>query len=121
MKNINVTEVFKRPVRRSDLVKVLDCKSDREARKCIELLREKGYNIVNDGDGRGYYLASDEETIKYAAMRRKRALAEFRAANLMMLRVSQKEGIKIPVRAHYRTLGKKNDVNENQISLEVGL
>jgi len=54
-------------------------------------------------------------------MRRKRALAEFRAANLMMLRVSQKEGIKIPVRAHYRTLGKKNDVNENQISLEVGL
>jgi len=41
MKNINVTEVFKRPVRRSDLVKVLDCKSDREARKCIELLRGK--------------------------------------------------------------------------------
>jgi biotin operon repressor len=119
MKDINVAEVFEKPVRRSELIRVLDCKSDREARKCIEQLREKGYNIVNDGDGRGYYLASDEETLKYAAMRRKRALAEFRAANLMMLRVSKKEGIKIPVRAHFRTIGNREDENIDQICLEV--
>jgi biotin operon repressor len=119
MKDINVAEVFRNPVRRSELVDVLDCKSDREARKCIEQLREKGYNIVNGCDGRGYYLASDEETLKYAAMRRKRALAEFRAANLMMLRASKKEGIKIPVRAHFRTVGKRDDENTNQICLEV--
>ena len=101
-----------------ELPQILGCKSDREARKYIEALREKGYNIVNDGDGRGYYLADDERTLKYAAMRQKRALAEFKAANLMMLRCLHKEGMKIPVRAHFRTIGKKTDVNKNQISLE---
>lgn len=113
----DIEEIFKKPVKRSQLPYIFGC-SDREARKYIEEFREKGYNIVNDGDGRGYYLADDEKTLKYAAMRRKRALAEFKAANLMILRCSKKDGIKIPVRAHFRTIGKKNYVNKNQVSME---
>lgn len=113
----DIEEIFKKPVKRSRLPDIFEC-SDREARKYIEELREKGYNIVNDGDGRGYYLADDEKTLKYAAMRRKRALAEFKAANLMILRCSKKDGIKIPVRAHFRTIGKKDCVNKNQVSME---
>lgn len=93
-----------------------DC--DRQVRKRIQRLRERGYNIINRMNGAGYYLASDEEAMRYVRMRRKRALAEFRAASLMEMRCTHKDGIKIPVRAHFRTLGRKADICTGQITLE---
>lgn len=109
-------KLLEKPVTRSMLA-VLTGENDRAVRKRIQQLREQGYNIVNRQDGKGYYLASDEETLKYARMRRKRALSEFKAANLMEMRCLHRDGIKIPVRAHFRTIGHKEEC-KNQIKLE---
>jgi biotin operon repressor len=37
--------------------------SDRALRKLIEELRRMGIQVINDGDGRGYYLANDIDSI----------------------------------------------------------
>lgn len=111
-----IEEAFRTPVRRERLKYVLGCKSDREARKVVEQLR-KTYNIVNLQDGRGYFIADDETTLKYAVMRRRRALSEFRAASMMEMRCRKRQGMKIPVRAHFRTIG-ADEPNRNQMSME---
>ncbi len=108
--------LLKQPMTRSELV-IKTGETDRAVRKRIQLLREKGYNIINRQDGKGYFLASDEETLKYARMRRKRAIAEFNAANLMEMRCIHKDGIEIPVKAHFRTIGYEQAL-KNQITME---
>ena len=116
MSDDEMLKLLQKPVTRSRLI-TLTGESDREVRKRIQRLREMGYNIINNQDGKGYFLASDEETLKYARMRRKRALSEFKAANLMEMRCMHKDGIEIPVKAHFRTIGYEPPC-KNQIRME---
>lgn len=115
---IDVREVFKEPVKRAALPKALGCENDREARRIIAEL-QKEYNIINLQDGKGYFLADDETALRYGMQERKRAASAFKKAYKIISRCSPpKTGIKVPVRAHFRTIGKKNDVNKNQMSLD---
>lgn len=116
MSDIDFLRLLKKPVTRNELAFITG-ESDRSVRKRIQRLREQGYNIINNQDGSGYFLASDEETLKYARMRRKRALSEFKAANLMEMRCMHKDGIEIPVKAHFRTIGYESPC-KNQIRME---
>lgn len=106
--------VFKEPVKRGDLARVLGVDSDREARRILAEL-QKNHNIINLQDGRGYFLADNETALKYAEQERRRALKSFNKANLMVMRCKKASGIEVPVRAHVRHIGKTN--NENQISM----
>lgn len=108
---------FNHHVKRQDLPKLFGC-SDRAARKRIEQLQEK-YNIVNLQDGKGYFLADNETALKYAKQERSRAKASYIKASRMIARCSDSQGEKVFVRAHFRTIGKKDNVNINQISMEV--
>jgi hypothetical protein len=115
--NIDVKEIFKEPVKRSELATVLNCKSDRQARKLLADLRED-YNIINLQDGRGYVLADDETALRYAMQERKRAISAFKTANRIIMRCSKgTEGITVPVKSHFRTINKVY-VNKNQLSFE---
>lgn len=113
----DIKEIFKEPVKRAELAKVLNCKSDRQARAMLSKLREN-HNIINLQDGKGYVLADDETALKYAMQERKRAMSAFKAANRIIMRCSKgTEGIRVPVKAHFRTINKIY-VNKNQLSLE---
>lgn len=116
MSDNELLKLLEKPMTRTELAAVTG-ESDRAVRKRIQQLREQGYNIVNRQDGSGYYLAGDEETLKYAQMRRKRALSEFRAANIMEMRCLHKDGIRVPVRAHFRTIGQREEC-KNQVKME---
>lgn len=80
-------ERFKNPVKRADLPRVFGC-SDRQARKEIDTLQEK-YNIINLQDGRGYFLADDMTTIRYAKQEMRRAISTFRKAKRMLRRCKE--------------------------------
>lgn len=112
-----ILEHLKNHVKRQDLPKLFGC-SDRAARKRIEQLQEK-YNIVNLQDGKGYFLADNKTALKYAKQERSRAKASYIKASRMIARCSDSQGEKVFVRAHFRTIGKKDNVNINQISMEV--
>lgn len=111
---MNVVEIFSSPVKRCDLAKVLGVDSDREARRILAEL-QKNHNIINLQDGRGYFLADNETALRYAEQERRRALKSFNKANLMVMRCKRASGIEIPVRAHVRHIGRRN--NEDQISM----
>ena len=116
MEQINVEIVFKHPVKRRDLPKILGCDSDREARRIIAEL-EKEYNIVNMQDGRGYFLADDKTAIKVALRERKRGIALIKKANEILSRCeSVPIDIVVPVKAHFRRI-KKSYVDKKQIEL----
>ena len=113
---LKVREIFKEPVKRSELPFVFGC-SDRSARKILSHLREK-YNIINLSDGKGYILADDEMALKYAYQERKRAISAFKNASRIIARCSPRtDGREVLVRTHYRRLN-KNTVIKDQISLE---
>ena len=115
---IDVETVFKNPVKRCDLPKVLGCSSDRKARQIMAEL-EKSYNIVNLQDGRGYVLADDETAVKYAMQERKRGIASLKKANLILSRCKPVFGMPervVPVKAHFRRIGKVY-TDRNQINL----
>jgi len=113
---INVAEVFKEPVKRSELKSIFGC-SDREARRKIALLMED-YNIVNLQDGKGYVLADEETAVKYAMQERHRGIMSLKKANKILARCENYEFDKvIPVKAHFRRLKKKELFNKNQIEL----
>ena len=103
---LDVKTIFKEPVKRSDLAKVLGVESDREARRILSELQQT-YNIINLQDGRGYFLADDETAIKYAEQERKRALKSFNKANQMLMRCRNTNGIEVPVKAHMRKIKRK--------------
>ena len=100
--------VFKNPVKREDLTKVLGARSDREARRILAEL-QKTYNIINLQDGRGYFLADDVTAMRYAEQERRRALKSFRKANEMIMRCKNIDGIEVPVKAHMRRI-KRNGI-----------
>lgn len=103
---------------RSELPNIFKC-TDREARRIISELQEK-YNIVNLQDGKGYFLADDETALRYAKQERSRALKSYLKANRIVSRCTNQIGMKIPVRAHFRTVGgKANNIVKNQIEMEI--
>ena len=112
-----VKVVFAKPVLRSELPNIFKC-TDREARKIISELQEK-YNIVNLQDGKGYFLADDETALRYAKQERSRALKSYLKANRIVSRCTHQIGFRVPVRAHFRTVGgKTNNIVKNQIEME---
>jgi biotin operon repressor len=111
---MNIKEIFANPIPREDLPKVFGC-SDREARQHISALQEH-YNIINLQNGKGYFLADDATTIKYAEQEMRRAVKIFNKARKMLSRVNSPNGIKIPVKAHFRSLHKTEDIDLNQIT-----
>lgn len=98
--------VFKNPVKREDLTKVLGVRSDREARRILAEL-QKTYNIINLQDGRGYFLADDVTAMRYAEQERRRALKSFQKANEMIMRCKNTDGIEVPVKAHMRRIKRR--------------
>lgn len=113
---MNVEEVFKNPVPRSELPKIFNC-GDRAAREKISKLCEE-YNIVNLQDGRGYVLADEETAIRYAMQERHRGIASLRKANNILKRCENpKIGIVVPVKSHYRVINKIH-INKNQITID---
>lgn len=113
---LKVIEIFKEPVKRSELPIIFGC-GDREARKILAHLREK-YNIINLSDGKGYILADDETALRYAFQERKRAISVFKNASRIIARCTPSQGGReVLVRSHYRRLN-KNTVIKDQISLE---
>ncbi len=112
-----VKVIFAQPVPRSDLPIIFNC-TDRKARAIISKLQEK-YNIVNLQDGKGYFLADNETALRYAKQERSRALKSYLKANKIVSRCTHQLGIKVPVRAHFRTIGgKANSIIQNQIEME---
>lgn len=103
---LDVNVIFKEPVKRCDLAKVLGVESDREARRILSEL-QKTHNIINLQDGRGYFLADNETAMRYAQQERKRALKSFDKANQMIMRCTSSDGIEVPVKAHMRRLKRK--------------
>lgn len=80
-------------ITRPELARILGL-TDRAVRKEIELARERGELICNDGDGQGYYMASDLTQIaRQYRMDRARALAVLRRLKTMrrMLRDAGKD------------------------------
>ena len=114
--DIDITKIFKEPVKRSELKTVFDC-SDREARLRIAKLMEH-YNIVNLQDGRGYFLADDETAIKYAMQERHRGIMSLKKANMILSRCESGQfDMVVPVKAHYRRINKTRFFSKNQIEL----
>ena len=111
---MNVREIFKEPKTKKELMSIFKC-DEREIRRKIASL-QKNYNIVNFQDGKGYFLANDKQVEKYAKQELKRAVNIFTKASQMLKRVSAPEGIKIPVKAHFRTV-KAQPKDTNQISM----
>ena len=113
---INVKEVFKTPVKRSELPGVFGC-SDRAARKIISELT-KEYNIINLQDGRGYFLADDETALKYAMQERSRGISALSKANTIITRLYKEKdyGIVVPVKAHTRRIKRCILADEKQIN-----
>ena len=61
-------------IKRHDLARLLDV-PDREMRKMIEQARQEGWQILNKGDGAGYYLATSlEELERHYRVERSRAI-----------------------------------------------
>ena len=80
-------------ITRPELARILGL-TDRAVRKEIELARERGELICNDGDGEGYYLASDLGQIERQYRKdRARALSVLKRLKTMrrMLRDAGKE------------------------------
>ena len=75
----DIAYIFKEPVKREELARVLGCSNDRQARERLAELQEN-YNIINLQDGRGYFLADDETAKKYAKQEMRRAISTFRKA-----------------------------------------
>lgn len=116
IEGINVAEVFKTPVKRSELKNIFGC-SDREARRRIALLMED-YNIVNLQDGQGYVLADDETAVRYAMQERHRGIMSLKKANMILARCQSREYDRvIPVKAHFRRIKKAEFFDKNQIEL----
>jgi hypothetical protein len=103
---LDVKAIFKEPVKRCDLARVLGVESDREARRILSEL-QKTYNIINLQDGKGYFLADNKTAIRYAEQERKRALKSFNKANQMLMRCRGNDGIEIPVKAHMRKIKRR--------------
>ena len=110
-----MVELFIEPVKRSDLSHIFGC-SDREARERISELQEL-YNIINLQDGKGYFLADDEQAIRYAQQEMHRALKIFNKARYILSRCNKTKVLKIPVKAHFRCLNKTKE-NESQLRME---
>lgn len=115
---MNVEKIFASPVKREQLASVLGVETDREARRIISELQKK-YNIINLQDGRGYFLADNATAIRYAEQERRRALKSFRKANDMLMRCRSSSGIEIPVRAHMRRIGGREDRIEGQLEFNM--
>lgn len=111
-----IEETFCVPVRRERLKYVLGCKSDREARNVVSKLQEQ-YNIINLQNGDGYALGTDEQVRRYAQQEMRRAVSIFRKSGAMLKRCTISDGIQIPVRAHFRTIRRRTEV-QNQMSME---
>lgn len=114
---IDVKEVFKEPVKRSELPGIFG-KSDRECRRIIAELSEE-HNIINLQDGRGYVLADTKTAIRYAHQEWKRGIASIRKANKIIKRCAMDGniGIVVPVRGHLRRLH-KGDTDTRQITID---
>jgi len=116
MNVVVIEEVFKTPVKRSELPAIFGC-SDRQARDMIRKLSEQ-YNIVNLQDGSGYVIADKATTKRYAQQEMKRGIAILKKASAMFKRCAEADddAVVVPVRAHLRTIrpGKKDT---NQIEL----
>ena len=112
-----IEEAFRTPVRRERLKYVLGCGSDREARNMVSRLQAMGYNIINLQGGDGYVLGTDEQVRKYALQEMKRARNVYQKAGNMLKRCTISDGIQIPVRAHFRTIRRRTEV-QNQMSME---
>ena len=89
---------------------------DRSAREVIASL-QKEYNIINLQDGRGYVIGTDEQVRRYVLQEHARARKIFIKANAMLKRCTLTEGIRVPVRAHFRTIKARTEI-DNQISME---
>ena len=64
--------------------------TDRQVRRMIEEARERGELIVNDGDGEGYYLASDIGQIERQYRKdRARALAVLKRLKTMRQKLKE--------------------------------
>lgn len=116
-KGVDIKALFAKPVKRSELSVIFNC-SDREARRIVSSLMQK-YNIVNLQDGRGYVLADNEMAVKYAMQERKRGIASLKKANLILSRCKPVFGMPervVPVKAHFRRIGKVY-TDRNQINL----
>ena len=110
--------IFARPVLRSELPMLFKC-TDREARRIISELQEK-YNRVNLQDGKGYFLADDDTALRYAKQERSRALKSYIKANRIISRCTNRQGMKVLVRSHFRTIGGRSDnIIKNQIEMEM--
>ena len=116
--HMNVEKVFASPVKREQLASVLGVETDREARRIISELQKK-YNIINLQDGRGYFLADNDTAIRYAEQERRRALKSFQKANDMLRRCRSSSGIEVPVRAHMRRIGGREDRIEGQLEFNM--
>lgn len=111
-----IMTTFKHPVSRERLKYVLNCKTDRQARRVLSSLQED-YNIINMQDGTGYKLGTDAEVMAYVRQENSRARQVFRKTGRMMRRCTVSDGVQVPVRAHMRTIRARTEV-ENQMSLE---
>lgn len=95
--------------------------SDRANRSAIESARRAGVKIISQADGRGYYIAeNDDDWLLFLEEHRKKAISELAIYN---------EGIKylskeyvtaqiIPVKAHLRYIKNEQQPCEGQISLD---
>lgn len=110
---MDIQEFFKVKRSRQEIANFFDC-SDREARSKIADLQEQ-YNIINLQDGKGYFIGSDKQVEEYAKQEMHRAKKTWEKARKMLQRVEQADGIKIPVKAHFRRLKAKDDKDDNQI------
>ena len=67
--------------------------SDRGVRKLIELARIEGAMIVNDQDGRGYYISDNEEDIRrQMATNHSRAMSILRQQKLLRRKLEELRG-----------------------------
>ena len=112
---MTIQEFFATKRSRAEIAEYFGC-NDREARERISDL-QRTYNIVNLQDGKGYFIADNETTRKYAEQELARALKCFNKARVMFERVKENtDDIMIPVKAHFRRLhAPTNDKDENQL------
>lgn len=96
--------------------------SDRINRSAIEAARKAGVKIIGQANGKGYYIAeNDDDWLLFLEEHRKRAISELAIYN---------EGIKylsreyvttqiIPVKAHLRHIKNEQQPCDGQISLDI--
>lgn len=66
---------------------------DRAVRKLIELARMEGAIIVNQGDGKGYYISEDEQDIRrQICTNHSRAMAILRQQSILRHKLREIEG-----------------------------